>query len=426
MDVSLQGRTDSLIGAVQDAEDPEDNVTIDFEEFSPNRDDEYAVYSLLNGKLVGAPAGDRSALSIQNRTGYRSVVTNHHHYRVLERDAVRIIDRDETGGTGLRRPIKLVYAIPTDHVWHEVMEATRFYLLLSVASMLATAVFLILLARRLLHLLKELASAAGSIEATTLIFKPPTSALQTKELSPLTRVLTEVVDGLRGVYEAERRFMSDAAHELKTAVAVVKSSVQVLGVRSRSAEEYREGLDRVLNDNQRVEDPVSRMLTLAHTSEGTPIPADEIDVGEAIGSALEEISSYADAKEISIKPSLDANLRARIVREEVKTVISNLAMNAIQHSAPGSSVRVAARAIGARILVMVQDFGTGISTNSLPHVFDRFFREDASRSRETGGAGLGLSICKAIVEKAGGGIEIESEEGRGTIVKVRLPRSQRS
>jgi signal transduction histidine kinase len=235
-----------------------------------------------------------------------------------------------------------------------------------------------------------------------------------------------VVDGLRDAYEVERRFMSDAAHELKTAVAVVKSSIQVLGVRSRSAEEYRDGLDRVLSDNQRVEDLVSRMLILARTSEGTPKPAVDIDVGEAIGLALEEISSYADAKEVSIKPLLDANLHARIVSEEVKTIISNLAMNAIQHSAPGSSVRVAARAIGARILVMVQDFGTGISTDSLPRVFERFFREDASRSRETGGAGLGLSICKAIVEKAGGSIEIESEKGRGTIVKIRLPRSQAS
>ena len=425
-DLSLQGRTDSLIGAVQDAGDPEDSVTVDFEEFSPNRDDEYAVYNLLNGKLVGASPGDRSAVSIQNRNGFRNVQANHRHFRVMERDALRIIDRDEDGGTGLRRPIKVIYAIPTDHVWHEIMEATRFYLLLSLASVVATAVVLIVLARRLLHPLNELASAAGSIEPSALHFNPPTSALQTSELAPLTRVLSQVVDGLRDAYEAERRFMSDAAHELKTAVAVVKSSIQVLGVRSRSAEEYRGGLDRVLNDNQRVEDLVSRMLILARISEGTPKPAEDVDVGEAIRSALEEISSYADAEEVSIELSLDANLRARIVPEEVKTVISNLAMNAIQHSAQGSSVRVATRAIGARILIMVQDFGTGISADILPRVFERFFREDASRSRETGGAGLGLSICRAIVEKAGGGIEIESEKGKGTIVKVRLPRSHAS
>lgn len=421
VDVSLQGRADSLIGAVQDAEDPQDNVMIDFEEFAPGRYDKFAVYNLLNGKLVGASPGDRSAVNVQHRNGIHSVWADDHHYRVLEEDAIRIIDR-EAGGNGLRRPIKVIYAIPTDHLWHEVMEATRFYLLLSLASVVATALVLIVLARRLLRPLEELATAAQSIEPSVLNFSAPASALHTRELLPLTRTIQQVVARLREAYDAERRFISDATHELKTAVAVVKSSVQVLALRSRSNDEYKKGLDRVLDDNQRVEDLISRMLILARTSEEPSRPAEEIDVGEAIRSALDEISSFAERKEISIQASLDANLRARIVAGELKTAISNLVMNAIQHSTQASSVRVAARAIGARILIMVQDFGTGISAGSLPHVFDRFFREDHSRSRETGGAGLGLSICKAIIEKAGGGIEIESEKGRGTIVKVRLPR----
>jgi signal transduction histidine kinase len=98
-------------------------------------------------------------------------------------------------------------------------------------------------------------------------------------------------------------------------------------------------------------------------------------------------------------------------------------MKAIQHSAQGSQVRLTAGTVESRILITVQDFGAGISADSLPHVFERFFREDASRSRDTGGAGLGLSICKAIVENAGGSIEIESEKGRGTTVKVQLARN---
>lgn len=425
LDLSIQGRSDSLVGAVQDAEDPLDSLKFDPQEFSPGRNDEFAVYN-PDGTLVGASSGDRSAVRIGNHNGFSTVQANHRRFRVLERDAVRILDRDEDGGTGLRRPIKVVYAIPTDHVWHEVMEATGFYLLLSLISVVVTAIVLIVLARRLLHPLNDLAAAAGSIQPSELHFNPPGSAMLTRELAPLTRVLSQVVARLREAYETERRFMSDAAHELKTAVAVVKSSIQVLEMRSRSAEEYRDGLNRLLDDNQRVEDLVSRMLIFARTNEETTKPAGEVDVAEEILSALGEISVYAEAKGIHVEHETGGHLRARIAPGELKTVISNLVMNAIQHSAEGSSVRVAARTIDTRILVVVQDFGTGISADNLPHVFDRFFREDASRSRETGGAGLGLSICKAIVEKAGGVIEIDSEKGRGTIVQVRLPRFEAS
>jgi signal transduction histidine kinase len=168
------------------------------------------------------------------------------------------------------------------------------------------------------------------------------------------------------------------------------------------------------------------MLMLARINEGTATAAGDVEVGKEIRSALDEVSTYAETKGVCVESGIDANLNACMAPGELTTVISNIVMNAIQHSSEGSLVRVAARAIGPRVLVIIQDFGTGVSAESLPHVFDRFFREDASRSRETGGAGLGLSICKAIVEKAGGSIEIESEKGRGTIVKLRLPRSRAS
>jgi hypothetical protein len=178
LDLSLQGRSDSLIGAVQDAEDPLDSLKIDPQEFSPGRNDEFAVYN-PDGRLVGASAGNWGVLNLENHNGFRNIQANHHQYRVLQRDALRIIDRDENGGTGLRRPIKVIYAIPTDHVWHEVMEATSFYLLLSLASVVATAVVLVVLARRLLRPLNALALAAESIRPSALHFNPPASALQT-------------------------------------------------------------------------------------------------------------------------------------------------------------------------------------------------------------------------------------------------------
>jgi signal transduction histidine kinase len=418
LDLSLQGRSDSLIGAIQDAEDPQDSVKIDPEEFSPVPNDEFAVYN-PDGTLVGASAGDRSALTLENREGYRDAHANHHSYRILERNALRVIDRDETGGIGIRRPVKLIYAVPSDHVWHEVMEATRFYLLLSLASVVATALLLIFLARRLLRPLEELTAAAGSIEPSSLQFDPPMSAVRTKELAPLAEILTLVVARLRETYEAERRFMSDAAHELKTAVAVVRSSIQLLAMKNRSAEDYRNGLDRLLIDNRRVEDLASRMLVLGRIGEKTAEPTHDVDVGEEIQSALEGIASFAEWKGVSIESALDPDLRVRIASGELKILVSNLVMNALQHSAHGLQVRVSAQlSQPGRVFIKVQDFGTGISAKSLPHVFDRFFREDPSRSRETGGAGLGLSICKAIADNAGGNVKIESEKGRGTTVTV--------
>lgn len=418
LDLSIQGRSDSLIGAIQDAEDPQDSVKIDPEEFTPRPGDEFAVYN-PNGTLVGASAGDRSELRIENREGFRDIRTKTRSFRVLERNALRIIDREETDGAGIRRPVKLIYAVPTDQLWHEVMEATQFYLLLSLTSVVATALLLIWLARKLLHPLEELTGAAGSIEPSKLRFNPPTSALRTKELVPLTEILSQVVARLRAAAETERRFMSDAAHELKTAVAVVRSSIQVLAMKNRSAEEYRTGLDRVLDDNRRVEDLASRMLVLGRVAERNSESTEDVDAGEEIRSALESIASYAEWKGVVIDAALDPDLRIRIAPDELKTVVSNLVMNALQHSAHGERVRVTAqRSPDGQAFVKVEDFGTGISATSLPHVFERFYREDPSRSRQTGGAGLGLSICKAIVDSAGGEVTIQSETGRGTTVTV--------
>jgi signal transduction histidine kinase len=423
LDVSLQGRSDSLIGAVQDAEDPEDRVKIDPEEFSPPATDVYAVYSSDN-RLVGSSNAAPSAVIAQGRNGIRTVNAGGHYYRVLQRPALRIIDREENGGIGLRRPVTVIYAIGTDHVWHEVMEAARFNVLLSLALLLVTAIALVLLLQRLLHPLNELAEGASFISAASLQFSPPASAFQVRELRPLAEALLQMIARLRHAFEMERRFINDAAHELKTAVAVVRSTVQVLSMRTRTADEYRSGLDQVLSDNSRVEDLVSRMLTLARFEERSKAPPVSIDLSGQISDTLASLSTYAESCGVSLQPFLEPGISVRLARDSVEVLASNLMMNAIQHSSAGSEIRVTVRLNQSgvtRAELEVRDFGSGISPESLPHVFERFFREDQSRSRETGGAGLGLAICKNIVENAGGTIEIQSVKGEGTTVAVLFP-----
>ena len=420
LEIAVQGRSDSLIGAVQDAEDPGDHVKVDPLEFKPQRGDVYAVYN-PDGQSVGTSEGAPAELVALSKNGFHDAIVDHHRYRVLQQDAMRIIDREETAGVGIRRPVIVVYATRTDHVWHEVMETVRFYVLMSVFLLCVTAGVLIYLLRRVWEPLRKLASEASLISANSLAFEPPQSALRIRELMPLADALSKMIARLRMAFEMEHRFMNDAAHELKTAVAVVRSTIQLLTMRSRTPEEYQLGLNRALEDNMRVEELVARMLSLAHISERREQALSEIDLAHEAESALKNIASLAEYRGVRIVSSLAQSTKVRLSSNAVQTLVSNLVMNSVQHSARGAEVHVAVRLElgGDRPAVLeVQDFGSGIAAENLPHVFERFFREDPSRSRETGGVGLGLAICKNIVESADGVIELESIRGQGTTVRA--------
>ena len=419
LEVMLNGRADSLIGAVQDAEDLEDNVKVDPDEFQSGSDDEYAVYNPA-GQLIGN-SQDIGAVSLQPNDGIRSVRVGGHSYRVLQRHGLRIIDRAETDGEGRRRPVKVVYAVRTDRLWHQVFEATRFYLVLCLATVVITAVLLVFLAQRLLLPLRELAAAAGSIEPASLAFEAPPAAVETTELRPLAEALQRMVARVRSAFEAEKRFFHDAAHELKTAAAVVRSSVQVLDMKPRTVDAYHAGLERVLQDTERLEDLISRMLSLARYETTTPVPPAQTSLAGQAEFIAEALRTFAESRDVRVAVTYQTDVKANLGVEAAQTLISNLLMNAIQHSAPGTEVRVSiAEKDAGEATLVVEDKGSGIALENQQRVFERFYREDKSRSRETGGAGLGLSICKSIVEGAGGSIGIESEPGKGTRIIVRL------
>ena len=419
MEVMLDGRANALVGAVQDAEDPQANVKVDPDEFQPGRDDEYAVYN-LSGQIIGS-SEKIGAVALQTHEGMRNVRDDGHSYRVLQRHALRIIDRGETGGEGRRRPVTVVYAVRIDRLWHQVFEATQFYLLLGIATVGLTAILLVFLARHLILPIRELAKAAGAIEPTSSAFEAPQSAVQITELRPLVEALQRMISRVRSAFDAEQRFFHDAAHELKTAVAVVRSSVQVLDMKPRTTEEYHAGLQRVLQDSERLEDLISRMLSLARYEMTESVTTAQTRLVEQADIMVKMLQSYAESKDIKVVLTHEGDPQVRLTAEAAQTLISNLLMNAIQHSLEGKEVRIKLKKNGGReAMLLVEDRGGGIAPENLPHVFDRFYREDTSRSRDTGGAGLGLSICKSIVESAGGTIVIESERGHGTRITVRL------
>jgi signal transduction histidine kinase len=242
-----------------------------------------------------------------------------------------------------------------------------------------------------------------------------------EELEPLVGALEGVILRLERSFGQQRIFVSDAAHELKTSVAVVKSSIQLLSMRERTSAEYQAGLERCQMDCMRMEELVQRMLTLAMVEEGDLKEGviEEVAVMSVVREVIEDLATTAQLRGVRLECSGDESVRAAITRDRWKTVCTELLQNAIQHSPPDEVVAVEAAVEGDMVTVVVRNAGEPIAVEMLPHLFDRFYRGDPSRARSTGGTGLGLAICKAMVEQAGGRISVH--HGPGVEVRVDLP-----
>jgi signal transduction histidine kinase len=425
-DIMLRGRADSVLGAVQDAEDEADNVMLDKADLRVPDEDIYEVYD-GSGRLLGRSTnwlGVAAASSNPVAVGFSQLKINHCRYRVLKLEGSRIVDPGEPGGGKLRR-VTIVYGAPTERVWDAIHGAVEFYAVGSIVLLLVTGPLIAWLLHRGLNPLRELAALAGRVSADSWEFSPPANARLTPELAPLTQAIENVLQRLERSFLQQRAFVSDAAHELKTAVAVVKSSLQVLEMKRRSVEEYEAGLERTLYDCSRLEDIVNKMLALAREESAVADPGREpvADAVECLRQTIAHLESVAALREVRVTIALPARSPCMVATgaEECSMLVSNLLLNAIQHSQPGSEVVARIGADGETVKLEIEDHGEGIDPAVLPHVFDRFYRGDPSRTRTTGGTGLGLAICKAIVERAGGTISIASQPAAGSTVTVRMP-----
>ena len=426
-DVALRGRADSVLGAVQDAEDAGDNVMLDMRDLHVPAEDLYAVWDGRGVMLGSSPNWEGTGgPSAPASDGFSRMVVNGKHYRVLTEHGSRIVDPGEPGGGHLRK-VTIVYGAPTVHVWRAIRVAVEFYAAGSLLLLAVTGPLIAWLLHRGLLPLRELAALAANVSVDAWEFSPPESARTTRELAPLTHAIESVLQRLERAFVQQRTFVSDAAHELKTAVAVVKSSLQLLGLRPRTAAEYQGGLERCLADTARLEELVAKMLTLARVESSAQAGgnAEAVAVSNLaayLQQTVAQLETVAAQRQVSVHvEGGHAACPVRLTAEDCSLLISNLLLNALQHSPPEAEVELRLVQQGGMATLTVQDSGEGISGEVLPHVFDRFYRGDPSRSRATGGAGLGLAICKAVVERGGGVITLTSEPGHGALVTVRLP-----
>ena len=437
-DILLSGRADSLLGAVQDAGDTNDNVVLDGSEAAIPSADIYEVKD-AGGRVLGRSAnwtgadgqlherhseGERSRGDSSNldRSQFFETTINGKTYRVIQINGLRIVDPGDEGG-GIRRYVTVYYGASISRVWRAVFRVVSFYALSSLIVLATTGLLMAWLLNRGLAPLRALVTGAAQVSVVSWDFVPPQSARQSKELSPLVIAMEDLLAGLKRSFDQQRRFAGDAAHELKTSVAVVKSSLQLLQMKRRTAEEYEAGLERCLSDCERMEQIVAQMLTLARVEEGRAgEPAECMaNVLQCVREVTEQLATMAEANGITLQIHCEDSFLVTLNPELLKLLCLNLIMNALQHSPEGSLILVNASHVLSEVEIRISDQGEGIAPEVLPYIFERFSRSDPSRSRKTGGTGLGLAICKGITDQFNGTIEVLSQLDVGTTVVVRIP-----
>jgi len=227
-------------------------------------------------------------------------------------------------------------------------------------------------------------------------------------------------------YDRQRRFLGDASHELRTPLAILQmdleNELESPGVSKAAKERAESHLEEV----ERMGKLVGDLLTLsrADDTEKKPLELYEVDVTTLIKGAVERLQPIAAKHEVSltfIDPKKMVLMRTN--KEEFLQALNNIIKNAILYNVEHGTVQVRQALEGGLLKIVVTDTGIGIAQEDLDKIFDRFYRSDKSRSRQTGGSGLGLSIVQSSLEKLGGSVEMTSAVGKGTVVTLTFPTS---
>jgi len=242
------------------------------------------------------------------------------------------------------------------------------------------------------------------------------------ELGRLAVVLNDTFGKMNAAREHMAQFTADASHELRTPLTVILSDSQGALRQERTPEEYRATIETIKQSALRMKSISDALLELAQGDAGRPVAQDPCDLADLADESVALLGRVAREHGAKLVSQLEG---APVIGDagRLGRVILNLSINAILHNEAGVTVTVTTGVADGWSELRVADDGRGIPAESLPHIFERFRRVDASRSRHTGGAGLGLAIVRQTVEAHGGTIAVTSEVGKGTVFVVRLPKA---
>ena len=274
------------------------------------------------------------------------------------------------------------------------------------------------LSRRILSPVESLSKAAGALARGD--FSRRVVARSRDEVGELGRAFNTMADELATTEEIRRNLVADVAHELRTPLSNIRGYLEAIrdGLASPDPSTLGSMHEEVLLLTRLIED--LQELALAESGQ-LPIHVQACDLADTVRRAVTAAQPQAEVKGITIGVDVVSDATVQADPERVSQVLRNLLVNACNYTSPGGRIRVVVDRQGDEMEVSVEDTGSGIAEEELPYVFERFYRTDKSRSRATGGVGLGLTIAKRLVEAHGGKISVRSEPGRGSTFTFTLP-----
>ncbi len=242
------------------------------------------------------------------------------------------------------------------------------------------------------------------------------------EIRRLAETFNETIARLEASFNRVKQFTGDASHELKTPLTILKGEIEVALRGSGSPEYMKEVLESALEEIDRMSNIVNNLLDLAKADVEVMVSKKEpVRFDTVVTESFELLKRRAVTKNISMAISNNSSLEVLGDGVRLGQLVFNLIDNGIKYNREDGSLDISLEAEGGDAVLRVSDTGLGIADTELPHIFDRFYRVDKARTRDTGGAGLGLNICTAIVESMGGEIGAESNLGQGTVFTVKIP-----
>jgi signal transduction histidine kinase len=302
-----------------------------------------------------------------------------------------------------------------------ILEAVAFGLAAAVAISL-------LLSRTLLSPVQGMTEAAEAMAEGDFSRKIPVESED--EIGTLSRTFNTMASQLEATLfeltqaeQLRRDFVANVSHELRTPLTSVRTYAETIADTPDLPDETREEFLRViLNESDRMTKIVSDLLDLSRLDSGKGLDFDVFSIEKSVRDVYDAIRPIVEKRGQSIDIELHWGMPdIRGDKARIEQVLMNIMTNAMKYTPEGGAILISCGVAGKNVWVKIADTGVGIPEDDLPHVFDRFYRVDKARSRESGGTGLGLSIAKEIIERHGGIITVTSEIGRGSAFTVSLP-----